>query len=224
MQPVGHVDSSNRFHGAASVSTGVALQPPAWGAGRWRDWLGVVASIGCAIHCAAMPFVIGFLPMLGLSFLADPAFHQWMVAICLAIALVSFVPGFRHHRRWEPSFVAVMGLSLIAFAAFAGEDNCCAHGEESNQGTEVAVAASGSKSHIASENGVQKCSLDGCAGCSKPSDTAAEADFQTAGAMGFVWPWLTPLGGILLVSAHLRNRYWICRCGCATNCSVLRSS
>jgi hypothetical protein len=44
----------------------------------WGDWLGMIASIGCAIHCAAMPFVIAYLPALGLSFLADEAFHKWM--------------------------------------------------------------------------------------------------------------------------------------------------
>ena len=32
----------------------------------YRDWLGVSASVLCAIHCAAMPFVVGFLPLLGL--------------------------------------------------------------------------------------------------------------------------------------------------------------
>ena len=31
----------------------------------WRDLVGIVASIGCAIHCAAMPFVISYLPALG---------------------------------------------------------------------------------------------------------------------------------------------------------------
>ena len=41
----------------------------------WRDWLGIGASVLCAIHCAAMPFVVGLLPLIGLSFLADPAFQ-----------------------------------------------------------------------------------------------------------------------------------------------------
>ena len=33
--------------------------PPASQA--WRDWLGIGASVTCAIHCAAMPFVVGLL-------------------------------------------------------------------------------------------------------------------------------------------------------------------
>ena len=91
----------------------------------YGDWLGVVASIACAIHCAAMPFVVGFLPLLGLSFLADPSFHKWMVGICLLIALLAFVPGWRRHGRLMPAFIAIFGLSLISLAAFAGPEDCC---------------------------------------------------------------------------------------------------
>ena len=91
----------------------------------YRDWLGVAASVLCAIHCAAMPFVIGFLPLLGLSFLADPAFHQWMVGICLALALLAFIPGWRRHHKLAPGLIGIVGLSLISLAAFAGPDECC---------------------------------------------------------------------------------------------------
>ena len=59
----------------------------------WRDSLGIIASVGCAIHCAAMPFVIAYLPALGLSFLADEAFHKWMALACFLIAIAAFVPG-----------------------------------------------------------------------------------------------------------------------------------
>ena len=67
------------------------------GVSAWRDWLGMVASIGCAIHCAAMPFVIAYLPALGLSFLADESFHKWMALVCFLIAIVAFIPGVRKH-------------------------------------------------------------------------------------------------------------------------------
>ncbi|MEO9591829.1 MerC domain-containing protein [Rhodopirellula bahusiensis] len=70
----------------------------------WRDWIGIVASIGCAIHCAAMPFVIAFLPALGLSFLADESFHQWMALACFLFAIAAFVPGFRKHRQKTRAF------------------------------------------------------------------------------------------------------------------------
>ena len=92
----------------------------------WRDWAGVGASIACAIHCAAMPFVVGSLPLIGLSFLADPSFHKWMVGICLGIALFAFFPGWRRHHRFTPAIIGLVGLSLISVAAFAGPEDCCA--------------------------------------------------------------------------------------------------
>jgi hypothetical protein len=64
----------------------------------WKDWMGIVASIGCAIHCAALPFVIAYLPALGLSFLADEAFHKWMALICFLIAIVAFIPQHLKHK------------------------------------------------------------------------------------------------------------------------------
>lgn len=77
----------------------------------WRDSLGILASIGCAIHCAAMPFVVRFLPMLGLSFLADESFHQWMAVGCFFIALAAFVPGIFQHGRFAP--LAAGGQSVF---------------------------------------------------------------------------------------------------------------
>ena len=91
----------------------------------FRDMLGIAASVLCAIHCAAMPFVVSFLPLLGLSFLADPSFHKWMVGVCLVLALLAFVPGWRRHNRLQPAIIGVCGLALISFAAFAGPDECC---------------------------------------------------------------------------------------------------
>jgi hypothetical protein len=92
----------------------------------WGDAVGMVASIGCAIHCAAMPFVIAYLPALGLSFLADEAFHQWMAVGCFAIALTAFVPGFRKHGRLTLVVIGSVGLVMISFAAFGLAGDCCA--------------------------------------------------------------------------------------------------
>ncbi|MEL6110182.1 MAG: MerC domain-containing protein [Planctomycetota bacterium] len=112
-----------------SISATPINQPASELTGRslssWGDWIGMVASIGCAVHCAAMPFVIAFLPALGLSFLADEAFHQWMAVVCFAIALAAFVPGFRKHRRVLPAAIGTVGLSLICTAAFGMAGECC---------------------------------------------------------------------------------------------------
>ncbi|QDV58723.1 MerC domain-containing protein [Rosistilla oblonga] len=176
---------------------------------EWRDWIGIVASIGCAIHCAAMPFVIAFLPALGLSFLADEGFHRWMALACFVIALAAFVPGFRKHRRWTPGAIAIVGLSLITFAAFGFAGDCCA-ACESPAGTEVAATA-------CADACCEHCAVNATA--ETKSSNPSSASFVTASVVSpnfltGIAPWITPLGGILLVSAHLLNRRYGCLCGC----------
>lgn len=239
VQPVEQHRQSNRADFAAALAVGTAQIPaqPEWGfSAAWRDWLGVAASIACAVHCAAMPFVVGFLPLLGLSFFADPAFHQWMVAICLGLAMLAFVPGWRRHRRLSPAVMAVGGLSLIAVAAFAGEDTCCpASGTPDEAGAVSAAFADVATKPTGTDSAVE-CTATACSGCSSKAqasetaevpaaaqapvtaDSPVIAEATQAGALSTVWPWVTPLGGVLLVLAHLRNRYWSCRCDCAIDC------
>ena len=178
-------------------------------ASRWQDWIGIVASIGCAIHCAAMPFVIASLPALGLSFLADESFHRWMALACFVIALAAFVPGFRQHRRWAPAAIAIVGLSLITAAAFGLAGDCCAACESSAAVEDSATACT--------EACCEHCAINAPA----VSETAAEpnAGVHTASVVlpNFLTglaTWITPLGGMLLVSAHLLNRRYGCLCGC----------
>ena len=139
----------------------------------YRDWIGVSASVLCAIHCAAMPFVVGLLPLLGLSFLADPSFHKWMVGICLALALLAFVPGWRRHHRLAPTIIGLSGLALISFAAFAGPEDCCPTpcGESATSTTQtVSLPAAGP--------GVAPCAA---ACCDADSSTTNEPDDTISG-------------------------------------------
>lgn len=178
----------------------------------WTDWLGVTASIGCAIHCAAMPLVIAFLPALGLSFLADEGFHQVMVVVCLMLAAVAFVPGWRRHRRWLPVGIASVGLSLIATAAFALEGQCCA---------ECSAETTSSSVTEANANACEYACCELCAASSEATrqnqvtQTSMEAPQTSMETLyASFLPWVTPLGGILLVSAHLTNLRFSCRSGC----------
>lgn len=178
-----------------------------------RDMFGIAASTLCAIHCAAMPFVVGFLPALGLSFLADAAFHQWMVGICLALALLAFVPGWKRHRRLIPGFIGLCGLGLISLAAFAGPADCCP-----TPHTEPAQVANAPMHAFALEQ-VQACEDACCA--EEPAAVVAES----AGIGGFMWLLMTPLGGALLVAGHLCNHRSSCRCTmCHSGRPVLTSS
>lgn len=195
---------------AASSTTATPLEPPA--PGGWSDWVGMAASIGCAIHCAAMPFVIAYLPSLGLSFLADEAFHKWMAVGCFAVALAAFVPGLRKHGRWMPTIVGSVGLVMISTAAFGFAGECCPSCEsdappvvstEATACTATDCQACASESSAASATGPEVYS----AGFTASTDA-------TSSWLGRVVPLLTPIGGLVLVSAHLLNRRYGCLCGC----------
>lgn len=195
----------------------------------WSDSVGMIASIACAIHCAAMPFVIAYLPSLGLSFLADESFHQWMAVACFFIALTAFVPGLRKHKRLTPVIVGSVGLVLISTAAFGFAGECCV-ACEANANSEANLASQANASTEATA--LVACDEECCSLCSAEiagiSGLAQDApdDFVAAetksasvgpGASALVdaaVPWLTPLGGLILVTAHLLNRRYGCLCGC----------
>ncbi len=100
-----------------------AFALPSWQ--RWGDSFGLIASVGCAIHCAAIPVLLGLLPTWGLSWIADPIFHQAMFVICFAFAVIAFLPGLRKHGKFHPLTMGCCGLVLIGAAAFWGEQYCC---------------------------------------------------------------------------------------------------
>lgn len=175
----------------------------------WKDLVGIAASIGCAIHCAAMPFVIAYLPALGLSFLADEAFHKWMALVCFLIAIAAFLPGLRKHGNWLPVGIGSAGLVLITFAAFGLAGECC-----------PSCAAADSSTHQ-STNKVQCSSdCDHCEHCGEdeaiqPATTvSASSSPSDQGLLVRFAPWITPFGGMLLVAAHLFNRRCGYLCGC----------
>jgi hypothetical protein len=85
---------------------------------RW-DTIGVVVSTACVVHCVALPLALALLPAIGVSFLAEGAFHQVLAVLVLLVAGLAFVPGYRaHHRRHIP-LIGAVGTVLLAGAAFA---------------------------------------------------------------------------------------------------------
>jgi hypothetical protein len=83
---------------------------------RWwslADRIGALASFLCAIHCAALPFVLALLPLLGLGFLADHRFERGFVMFASALAVATLVSAYRHHRQPLPLLLALPGLALL---------------------------------------------------------------------------------------------------------------
>ncbi len=81
------------------------------------DFLGFSASLLCAIHCAAIPFLLSFSTLIGLQFLANPLIELLMIFISLIIASLALIHGYRkHHKKITPIIVVLAGFLLI----FAG--------------------------------------------------------------------------------------------------------
>lgn len=167
------------------------------------DSTGLCASIACAIHCAAMPLVIGYLPMLGLSWLADPAFHRVMAMVCFALALSAFLPGWRRHRSLAPTLFGSAGVALLSIAAFAFEGECC-------------PACTAAKPPPTPQAG---CSDSECPHCTEEPTPAEPAIASTPSPLAWTIPFMTPVGGVLLIAGHLSNHRRSCSCCDAGCCS-----
>jgi len=87
---------------------------------RW-DYLGVIVSGICVVHCMAMPLLLGLLPALGLSFLARDGFHQVLAALVVIVAVAAFVPGYRVHRQKSIVALGAVGIVLLGGAAYLPE-------------------------------------------------------------------------------------------------------
>lgn len=160
----------------------------------WADWAGMIASIGCAIHCAAMPMVLAYLPALGLGWLAGEEFHRWMAVLCIALAASAFVPGWRKHRSFMPAMWGAAGLLLLTTAAFALEGGCCA--ACTPEGVEL--------------KGTPQCNEAECSLCQADQNITTAA-LESGNSLA-ITPFVTPLGGLLLVVGHVSNHRKSCRC------------
>jgi len=78
------------------------------------DHLGMVASIACAVHCAALPLVITALPLLGLEFLANLWIEVSMIVLSLIVGILSLRLSYPKHKKVVPILVLIIGFLLIA--------------------------------------------------------------------------------------------------------------
>jgi len=227
---------------------------------RWKDKLGIVASVTCAVHCAATPILLACLPALKFTeWMASPQFHQVAAIICVGLVAMSIWPAFRKFRDYRVLGLSSAGLVLIVAAAFVLPDHCCSHTEVAGD-LPLATAGLGGKVHLVSSSKTvsesEAVCTDGCCsdsvfakrrallggsgsiatGNPGPQDPTSHdhashdhsshehTDFASALFgnifVATVQPWLTPIGGVLLVMAHafnLSRRRTSCgsaACGC----------
>ncbi|QDT15032.1 MerC family mercury resistance protein [Alienimonas californiensis] len=149
------------------------------------DLFGIVCSVGCGIHCAAMPLLIAAAPAVGGSWLGGEAAHLVLLPLCAGAAFWSMRSGVRRHGRRSVPWIAAAGVSLLA------------------AGVAVPSLLNDGSAGEAAGGGAGACS----AACCQSTAIASPEDGPAAAVVRFAVPFLTPLGGGLLVLAHLVNLF-----------------
>lgn len=91
--------------------------------GLHLDFVGFAASMLCAIHCAALPFLLSMASLTGLHFLDNHWIEYTIIILSLLIASNALVHGYRkHHRKTLALIVAAIGFILIGFGQFSGTE------------------------------------------------------------------------------------------------------
>jgi len=83
------------------------------------DFIGFSASLLCAVHCAALPFLLTLAPLAGLQLLDSPWVEYAFIVLSICIATGALVQGYRkHHHKFLPLIIAVAGFVLIGLGQF----------------------------------------------------------------------------------------------------------
>lgn len=85
---------------------------------HFADRLGALASFLCALHCAALPFVLALLPALGLGFLADHGFERGFIVCASLLALLTLLHGYRRHHVRRAFALLLPALALLWIGGF----------------------------------------------------------------------------------------------------------
>lgn len=83
-----------------------------------KDFLGFMASMLCAVHCAALPLILTFSAFSGLAFLGNHLIEFIFLIISAIIAIWSFIPSYRKHYNKKPLKIAVVGFLFLIGSRF----------------------------------------------------------------------------------------------------------
>ena len=72
------------------------------------DFVGLILAAACVVHCLAMPLVLVYLPVLGMSWLTDSRVHYALLGAGLTLGGCRFCPAIAStaecgFRRWRLS-------------------------------------------------------------------------------------------------------------------------
>lgn len=195
------------------------------GMNRWKDSLGIGASVLCAIHCAATPILLAVLPNLSLTgWMASPWFHQAAAFVCIILVASSIWPAYKKHKDGRVLGFSSAGLALIFGSAFIFPADCCSTGACSGHLVSTS-AGENADGHEGCAFCAAKAASDSSEGAPQPTSGGSSspetllAGVSLTGFWNGLLHWVTPVGGGLLVIAHylnMRRSFGRCssRCGC----------
>ena len=186
------------------------------------DRLGVICSVGCALHCAATPVLLSLLPSYRTSgWLSNPLFHQVVAAICVLLVYRAIWPTWQLHRDRLVATTASAGIALVCVSSFV-LPTCCVGGpvEDARHSEPQAALVSPLSLSAAQADRVASVTESSThvmtfasAGlpqfCSRPLLQPDDLHRLFGDAVSFqllgMQPYFNPLGGCLLIIAHVLN-------------------
>lgn len=83
------------------------------------DFMGMLTSIACAIHCAILPLVITTLPVFGVNIINNSAFEWMMIGTAFIVGGYALTHGYqRHHKNIRPLFIFTGGFIFLILKQF----------------------------------------------------------------------------------------------------------
>lgn len=80
------------------------------------DFIGIGASVVCAVHCAILPLFLSGLSILGVNIIHNFWFETGMICLAFVIGTLSLRHGFRRHHRSPVPFLLFTAGMLFLFA------------------------------------------------------------------------------------------------------------
>ena len=85
------------------------------------DRLGMMASIGCAVHCLLTPVVLSLSAVYAHMLPTEEHTHRFLAVVVSAIGAIALVRGYRKHRSARPLLLMGVGLGFIIGGACFGD-------------------------------------------------------------------------------------------------------
>ncbi len=83
------------------------------------DFIGIGASLACAVHCAILPVLLSGLSIFGVNIIHNVWFESGMILFAFVVGMISLRHGFiRHHNKYVPFLLFIPGMFFLLSKQF----------------------------------------------------------------------------------------------------------